>query len=47
MEEIWTLIIKASLPGTCKDAGDINTTVTSYDKFEAAKAAMQKELISV
>lgn len=44
MKEIWTLIIKTSLPETCKDAGDIKTTVTSYEKFEAAKAAMQKEL---
>lgn len=44
MKEIWTLIIKTSLPETCKDAGDIKTTVTSYEKFDDAKAAMQKEL---
>jgi hypothetical protein len=42
MKEIWTLVIKTSLPETSKDASDIKTTVASYEKYDDAKAAMQK-----
>ena len=44
MKEIWTLVIKTSLPETCKDASDIKTTVASFENFDDAKATMQKEL---
>ena len=45
MKEIWTLIIKTSLPEVCRCSDDLErVTLRSFDEFEKAKKALREEL---
>ena len=46
MKEIWTLIIKTSLPKVCPNASAIKTEVMAFEKFEDAKALLREKLRS-
>lgn len=41
MNEIWVLSIRTSLPKVCESANDLKLTVSAYDSFEKARAAMR------
>ena len=41
MNEIWVLTIRTSLPKVCESANDLKLTVSAYDSFEKARAAMR------
>ena len=44
MKEIWTLIIKTSLPGACECIEGVKTTVEAFDSFEKARSAFRSKL---
>ena len=44
MKEIWTLIIKTSLPNTAEDVTELVTTVDAFSDFEVAKASLREKL---
>lgn len=41
MNEIWVLTVRTSLPKVCESANDLKLTVSAYDNFEKARAAMR------
>ena len=44
MKEIWSLIIKTSLPNTAEDVTELVTTVDAFSDFESAKVALRDKL---
>ena len=44
MKEIWTLIIKTSLPNTAEDVTELDTTVVAFSDFEVAKSTLREKL---
>ena len=44
MKEIWTLIIKTSLPNTAEDVTELVTTVDAFSDFETAKISLREKL---
>ena len=44
MKEIWTLIVKTSLPEVCRDKSDFVTTTFAYENFEDARNTMRSVL---
>ena len=44
MNEIWTLVIKTSLPKVCESSKDFKTIIENYYNFESAKNAMRLKI---
>jgi len=41
MKDIWVLSVKTSLPGTCYNEADLETTISAYESFEKAREALR------
>ena len=44
MKEIWTLIVKTSLPNTAEDVTELDTKVYTFESFENAKNVLRDKL---
>ena len=44
MKNIWTLIIKTSLPNTAEDVTELATMVDAFSDFETAKISLREKL---
>ena len=44
MKNTWVLSIRTSLPEVCESHGDLQTSIYTFDSFEAARTALRKVL---